>query len=119
VAYDSAGGEIFDAFVDHLAHRGRLVISGHTSDFDKEVELIAQPRVYRKLYWKSASLRAFQNQAFPEFFAEAAERILDLYYRGRLRVLVDPTPFNGLERTADAVEHLLSGRNRGKVVVAI
>jgi len=119
LAYDSAGGEIFDAFVDHLAHRGRLVISGHTSDFDKEVELIAQPRVYRKLYWKSASLRAFQNQAFPEFFAEAAERILDLYYRGRLRVLVDPTPFKGLESTADAVEHLLSGRNRGKVVVAI
>ncbi|MFM8516499.1 MAG: zinc-binding dehydrogenase [Nevskiaceae bacterium] len=119
VAYDSAGGEIFDAFVDHLAHRGRLVISGHTSDFDKEIELIAQPRVYRKLYWKSASLRAFQNQAFPEFFAEAAERILDLYYRGRLQVLVDPTPFNGLDRTADAVEHLLNGRNQGKVVVAI
>lgn len=117
VAYDSVGGEIFDAFVDHVAFRGRVVVSGHTSDFDKEIEFVPQPRAYRKLYWKSASIRGFQNQAFPEFFAEAAERILDLHYRGQLQVLVDPTPFPGLEHTADAVEHLLAGRNSGKVVV--
>ncbi len=119
VAYDSVGGEIFDCFVDHVAFRGRVVVSGHTSDFDKEVEFVPQPRTYRKLYWKSASIRGFQNQAFPEFFAEAAERILDLYYRGRLRVLVDPTPFSGLAQVADAVEHLLAGRNAGKVVVRL
>ena len=52
-------------------------------------------------------------------FAEAAERILDLYYRGQLQVLVDRTPFRGLERTADAVEHLLAGRNAGKVIVTL
>jgi len=119
VAYDSVGGEIFDTFVDHLAFRGRLVVSGHTSDFDKDVELVPQARAYRKLYWKSASIRGFQNQAFPEFFAESAERILDLYYRNRLRVLVDPTPFVGLEQVADASEHLLAGKNIGKVVVRL
>jgi NADPH-dependent curcumin reductase CurA len=119
IAYDSVGGEIFDAFLDHLAMRGRLVISGHTSDFDKAIEDVAQPRIYRKLYWKSASVRGFQNQAFPEFFDDAARRILELYYGGRLRVLVDPTPFVGLEQVADAVEHLLAGRNSGKVVIRI
>ena len=95
------------------------MISGHTSDFDQAIENVAQPRIYRKLYWKSASVRGFQNQAFPEFFDDAARRILQLYYSGRLRALVDPTPFVGLESTADAVEHLLSGRNRGKVAVRI
>jgi NADPH-dependent curcumin reductase CurA len=119
LAYDSVGGEIFDAFLDHLAMRGRLIISGHTSDFDKPEEPVLQPRIYRKLYWKSASVRAFQNPAFPEFFDDACHRILDLYYRGELRVLVDPTPFSGLEQVADAVEHLLAGRNLGKVVVAL
>lgn len=119
VAYDSVGGEIFDAFVDHVAFRGRVVVSGHTSDFDKDIEFVPQPRAYRKLYWKSASIRGFQNQAFPEFFDEAAERILDLYYRGRLRALVDSTVFQSLARTADAVEHLLAGRNSGKVVVRL
>ncbi len=117
IAYDSAGGEIFDAFLDNLAMRGRLVISGHTSDFDKPIEPVLHPRIYRKLYWKSASVRGFQNQAFPEFFDDAARRILELYYGGRLRVQVDPIPFRGLDQVADAVEHLLAGRNAGKVVV--
>lgn len=119
IAYDSVGGEIFDAFLDHLAMRGRLVISGHTSDFDQPIEDVPHPRIYRKLYWKSASVRGFQNQAYGEFFAEAAARILDLYYDGRLQVLVDATPFTGLEHTADAVEHLLAGRSSGKVVVRL
>lgn len=119
IAYDSAGGEIFDAFLDHLAMRGRLVISGHTSDFDQPVEHVLQPRIYRKLYWKSASVRGFQNMAFREFYDDAARRILELHYSNRIRVLVDPTPFAGLDKAADAVEYLLSGRNTGKVVVKI
>jgi NADPH-dependent curcumin reductase CurA len=119
IAYDTVGGEIFDTFLEHIAHRGRLVISGHTSDFDKPVEDVPHPRIYRKLYWKSASVRGFQNPAFPEYFDDACRRVLDLYYSGALRVLVDPTPFHGVAAVPDAVEHLLSGRNLGKVVVRI
>ena len=119
IAYDSVGGGIFDAFLDHLAMRGRLIISGHTSDFDRPDEEVAAPRIYRKLYWKSASVRGFQNPAFPEHFAAAAQRILELYYDGRLQVLIDPVRFEGLESVADAEEHLLAGRNLGKVVVSL
>ena len=119
IAYDSVGGEIFDAFLDHIAMRGRLIISGHTSDFDQPVENIPHPRIYRKLYWKSASVRGFQNMAFKEYFDDAARRILELHYNNRIRVLVEPTPFIGLDKTADAVEYLLSRRNTGKVVVQV
>ncbi len=119
LAYDTVGGEIFDAFLDNLAMRGRLIISGHTSDFDRPEEAVLQPRIYQKLYWKSASVHGFQNPAFPEHFDAAAAEILELYYSGRLRVLVDPTPFRGLESVVDAEEHLLAGRNLGKVVVAL
>lgn len=119
LAYDSVGGDVFDAFLDNLAMRGRLVISGHTSDFDRPEEAVAAPRIYRKLYWKSASVLGFQNPAFPEHFDAAAAEILDLYYTGRLQVLVDPVPFKGLESVADAEEHLLAGRNIGKVVVEL
>jgi NADPH-dependent curcumin reductase CurA len=119
VAYDSVGGEIFDAFVDHVAFRGRVVVSGHTSDFDKDVELVPQVRAYRQLYWKSASIRGFQNQAFPEYFDETASRLLQLFQEEKLQVLIDPTPFVGLDQVSDAVEHLLAGRNAGKVVVRL
>jgi hypothetical protein len=119
IAYDSVGGEIFDTFLEHLAMRGRLVISGHTSDFDRPIEDVPHPRIYRALYWKSASVRGFQNMTFPEFFDDSARRILDLHDSGKLRVLIEPTPFRGLQSTADAVEYLLAGRNTGKVVVQI
>jgi hypothetical protein len=36
---------------------------------------------------------------------------------GALQALVDETVFRGLEAVPDAVEHLLAGRNLGKVVV--
>lgn len=117
LAYDTVGGEVFDAFVDHIAFRGRLIISGHTSDFDKPIEDVLQPRMYRKLYWKSATVRGFQMPAYPEFFEMGCRGILDLYYGGKLQVWVDPTPFVGVDGAADAVEHLLNGRNLGKVVV--
>ena len=119
IAYDTVGGEIFDAFLDNLAQRGRLVISGHTSDFDKALESLAQPRIYRKLYWKSASVRGFQNQSFPEFFEEAVHRILSLFYRGEIKPIIDAQSFVGLSQAADAVEHILAGGNQGKVVIQI
>lgn len=119
VAYDTVGGEVFETFVDHLAMYGRLVVSGHTSDFDQpEVPAPSVP-VYRRLYWKSASIRAFQMPAFPQYFAEAATRLLAMHARGEIRPAIDPTPFVGLESVADAVEHLLAGRNVGKVVVRL
>ena len=119
IAYDTVGGEIFEAFVDHLAMKGRLIVSGHTSDFDQPADPVPSVPVYRRLYWKSASIRAFQMPAFPEYFDEGARRILELYAQGRIRPRPDPTPFRGLESVADAVEHLLSGRNVGKVVVEL
>ena len=64
-------------------------------------------------------MRGFQNMAFKEYFDDAARRILDLHYNNRIRVLVEPTPFVGLDKAADAVEYLLAGRNTGKVVVQV
>lgn len=119
IAYDSVGGAIFDAFVDNLAVKGRLVISGYTSEVGKPWEQVTAPRLYQKLYFRSASVRAFINPHFEEFHPDAANRLIGLYERGELEVFVDPTPFVGLEDVPAAVEHLLSGKNLGKVVVKL
>ncbi len=42
-----------------------------------------------------------------------------LHAAGRLRAVVDRAAFRGLGRAADAVDHMLSGRSAGKVVLAI
>jgi NADPH-dependent curcumin reductase CurA len=114
--FDTVGGETFDTLVNHLAPRGRIVVSGHSSDAPVPAPVTA-PRIYDKLYWRGASVRAFMNMLYPEFAADARARLMTLREAGKLRILVDKKRFVGLDQTADAVDHLLSGRNIGKVIV--
>ncbi|MDX2222782.1 MAG: zinc-binding dehydrogenase [Rhodospirillaceae bacterium] len=119
LAYDSVGGTIYDALVDNLAVRGRLVISGYTSEVGKPLQTVTQGRAWTKLYFKSASIRGFINPHYQEFWPEAAARLLDLYDKNQIRVFVDPRRFEGLEAVPEAVDYLLSGRNIGKIVVRL
>jgi len=34
---------------------------------------------------------------------------------GKLKCVVDPTPFKGLEQVSDAIDHMYTGKNQGKV----
>lgn len=113
---DSVGGTTFDTLVDNLAPHGRLVVCGYTSD-RLPTERVCQERLYTRLYWKAASVRGFMNYRFSRHAPQARERLFHEVKQGRLDCVIDRTPFRGLEAVADAVEHLLSGANLGKVVV--
>jgi 2-desacetyl-2-hydroxyethyl bacteriochlorophyllide A dehydrogenase len=115
--FDCIGKQVFDTCVNHLATRGRLIVVGFISEYENDLESVTQPRIYQKLFWKSASVRGFLMPHFSEHAEEARDRLLDLFYAGKLKVAVDPTMFQGIESIADAVEYLLSGQNCGKVVV--
>jgi NADPH-dependent curcumin reductase CurA len=120
LAFDSVGGAVFETLLSHLAVRGRLVMCGFASEVGSDRPGSAGAlRIAESLYWKAASLGTFQNALFPEFADDASRRLLDLLDRGGLEACIDPTPFRGIERAADAVEHLLSGRSRGKVVLGL
>lgn len=115
--FDCVGGQVFDTCVDNLAIRGRLVVVGFISEYASTPSSITQPRIYHTLFWKAASVRGFLMPHFAEHAAVARDRLLNLFYAGKLKVAVDPTPFHGIESIPDAVDYLLSGRNCGKVVV--
>lgn len=115
---DCVGKEVFDTCVDNLAVRGRLVAIGFISEYAKNPELVTQPRIYHKLFWKAASVRGFLMPHYAEYMVEARDRLLDLFYTGKIRVAVDPTQFRGIKSIPAAVEYLLSGKNCGKVVVS-
>ncbi|MBD1846557.1 zinc-binding dehydrogenase [Cyanobacteria bacterium FACHB-63] len=117
LVFDCIGKQVFDTCVNHLAIRGRLIVVGFISEYMNDLESVNQPRIYQKLFWKSASVRGFLMPHFAEFAEEARDRLLDLYYTNKLKVAVDSTVFNGIESIPDAVEYLLSGQNCGKVVV--
>lgn len=115
LAMDSVGGALFDVLVDNLAPFGRLVVCGFTSD-RLPTARVEQERIYTKLYWKAASVRGFMNYRFAGYAEDARKRLLEMLAAGTIVPLVDATEFKGLESVADAVEHLLAGRNLGKVI---
>jgi hypothetical protein len=119
LAYDSVGGTICDALVDNLAVRGRLVISGYTSEVGKPLQTVTQGRAWTKLYFKSASIRGFINPHFQDDWPAAAARLLAMYDKNQIKVCVDPRRFEGLEAVPEAVDYLLSGRNIGKIVLRL
>jgi hypothetical protein len=59
------------------------------------------------------------NARHAELWPAARTLLFDLLARGQLDVWRDPQDFAGLEGVYDAVEHLLAGRNSGKVVVRL
>ncbi|GAB4329666.1 MAG: NADP-dependent oxidoreductase [Leptolyngbyaceae cyanobacterium] len=119
LVFDCVGRQVFDTCVEHLAVRGRLVIVGFISEYTSSFEIVTQPRIYQKLFWKAASVRGFLMPHYREHFASACDRLLELFYSGNLKVAVDPTEFRGLEAIPSAVNYLLQGRNCGKVVVQL
>ncbi|CAN1211132.1 Enoyl reductase (ER) domain-containing protein [Tumidithrix helvetica PCC 7403] len=117
LVFDCVGKQVFDTCVENLAMRGRLIVVGFISEYGKSTEEIAQPRIYHKLFWKAASVRGFLMPLYQEYAAEARDRLLTLFYTGKLKVAIDPTQFRGIESIPSAIEYLLGGRNCGKVVV--
>ena len=117
LVFECVGKEIFDICVDNLAVGGRLVVVGFISEYANSLEPVYQSRIYGKLLWKAASIRGFLLPRYTEHIPAARDRLLDQFYAGKIKVAVDPTEFRGIESIVDAVEHLLSGNNCGKVVV--
>jgi NADPH-dependent curcumin reductase CurA len=72
--YDTVGGDLFDIFVQNLAVRGGLIVSGFASDMgQKDMPIVvSRPRIYEQIYWKAAQIRAFQNALYPEYQADAS-----------------------------------------------
>jgi NADPH-dependent curcumin reductase CurA len=117
VAIDTVSGTIFDAFLDNVAPHGRVVVGGAAADLEGRPEIVTQPRIAHKLYYKGASVRGFMNGLLTDYWPEARAKVFDLYTSSRLKITFDERRFVGLEGVYDAVEHLISGQSMGKVIV--
>lgn len=118
LVYESVGRSMFDTALKHLALRGRLVVIGHISEYQTQVEQVTAPRVYTSLVAKSASIRGFAITHFPPTcIPEHFARLVQHWQQGQLRSLVDPKEFPGVAAIPDAVDYLFSQQSRGKVVV--
>jgi NADPH-dependent curcumin reductase CurA len=118
MVYESMGGTVFDICLQHVAPRGRIVSVASTSDqfaADSPHTLY----LYENLVRKSATLYGFNLADYAQFVRSHFYHLVELYYAGKLKSVVDARAFMGLESVSDALSYLLEGKNTGKVVVRL
>lgn len=119
LVFEGVGKEMFDVSVKALARFGRLVTIGFVSEYGEQPDMPNQVRLYYQMVAKNASVRGFNLNLWygrPEM-AEHMRKLVGLLQEGKLQPQIDPTAFTGVAGAIDAVEHLQSGRSKGKVVV--
>ncbi|KAF7810910.1 prostaglandin reductase-3 [Senna tora] len=121
IIYESVGGDMLKLCLNALAIHGRLIVIGMISQYQGEHgwEPSKYPGLLEKLLSKSQTVAGFFLIQYSHLWRQHLDRLVNLYYKGKLKVALDPKPFLGLHSVADAVEYLHSGKSVGKVVVCL
>lgn len=121
IIYESVGGNMFDLCLNALAIYGRLIVIGMISQYQGEHGW--KPSTYtglcEKLLAKSQTVTGFFLVQYSHLWQQHLDKLVNLFYLGKLKVAIDPKRFLGIHAVADAVEYLHSGKSVGKVVVCI
>lgn len=117
IVFESVGGEQYDVALNALAVRGRLIVIGAISEYEAGPQPVTRVRDSYKLLNKSASIRGFWLMHFFKDAVAHTQRLLGLLAEGKLKAVVDPHDFYGVEGALDAIEFMYRGENVGKVVV--
>lgn len=121
LVYDGVGGKLFETCVANLAVGGKIIVIGMIGggSYTKGWPKSKHEGVNEQLLWKSASVEGFFLLHYLAKFKPHLNKLTTLLRQGRIQVALDPTPFEGIESVADAVEHLHSGKSQGKVIVSL
>ena len=125
VVYECVGGEMFDAVVNHLAPKGKIIVVGGVSQYEdgsawgspSAVKSAPKPPLQMSLLTKSATVSGFFLPHFSQTIPKHFSALIKLHTEGLLTVGLDPTSFVGIRRIPDAVDHMYKGQNVGKVIV--
>ncbi len=115
--FEQVGTDTFDTCIDNIATRGRILICGFITEYTSGPQEVLAPRIYHKLLWKSAQIRAFLYKDWPDKVSSHIQNLIEMVDSGKIDPLVDGTIFKGVESSIDAVEYLHSGKGIGKVIV--
>lgn len=124
VIWETIGGEtLLELLTNHLAIHGRCVTVGGITGY-KTVGFpgIQTDNLPGMLLMKSQSLIGFFLVNERHRYTEYLPKLISAIQSGELKVKVDNgrgNPFKGIESVARAGDHLHSGKNEGKVYVAL
>lgn len=127
LVYESVGGSVFEAAVNNLANKGRVIVIGFISGYRSAsgIPRFRGETLPVKLLQKSASIRGFFLPHFLGDYRDALSSMTHMFSRGQLVCEVDggdlapEGQFTGLESVFRAVDYMYAGKNLGKVVVDV
>lgn len=124
LVYESVGGKMLDAALENVAIKGRIVtiggITAYSGGGDWAEQTTNAAKIPQILLGKSASLRGFFLMHFKKQIDPHFMKLLEMVDKGEIESYVDVTKsFKGIEQVVDAVAHLHSKKNIGKVVVEL
>ncbi|MGW6036897.1 NADP-dependent oxidoreductase [Gordonia terrae] len=113
--FDSVGGAMLDAVLDHINVNARVAICGTISQLGDARP--TGPRVERQLLVQRATMQGFLASDSFDRSAHIASVMAGWLRDGQLRYREEV--LDGLEHAPYALERLLAGHNSGKVVVKV
>lgn len=116
---ESFGGKYFNIGLDNLAPRGQLISAGALIEHTHAEDSIHTIDIYNKLIIKSATLHGFNLIDYANFIRAHSIKIAELTANNQIKALIDPIEFKGIESVMAAVEHMMSWKTRGKVIVEL
>ncbi|KAF1321443.1 alcohol dehydrogenase, partial [Globisporangium splendens] len=120
LVFDSVGGALFQAAVDNIAVRGRIIVFGLVSQYQgKSTDTTLAGSLTHSLLMKSASVRGFAVMFFLDLAPVHIGRLIALTEQGKLVSQLDPTEFRGLEAIPHAIDYMYNKKNVGKLVVKL
>lgn len=118
VYFDNVGGDIYEAVLPRLNNHGRVVVCGRLATAHlADTSLDHGPRDHNTILVKRLRKEGFIVSDFADRFDEATSELARWVSDGK--VILQEDVVDGLERAPEALERLLSGKNRGKQLVRL
>jgi NADPH-dependent curcumin reductase len=117
VFFDNVGGVLHDAVMMNLALNARTIICGAISAYDRLGQPDAGPRWNRQLLVKRALIQGFLVSDHRARWGEFRTQMTEWLTGGKIKYREDIV--DGIEATPRAFIGLLSGANRGKLLVRV
>ena len=116
VFFDNVGGDVLDAVLMNIHRGSRIVICGAISQYD-DMKNVRGPRNYLKLAERQAVMEGFAVFHFEHAYAAAEAQLTQWLSRGDL--VMPEHVETGVESFPRALDILMSGGHRGKLLVKI
>lgn len=120
VYFDTAGGPLLDTILPLMAHRGRIVCAGDSSQYDGKEDNTLQPGprgIPQLVISKGLRLEGIFVADYMPRRAEAVQKLAKWLDEGKIKLAVEM--WDGLDSAPEALVALMSGKNFGQALVRL